>query len=62
VTVGTVASGRTGLGRISLGEGTVGIIGAILPPPIEKNDHYFGLADYGVTVAGGQIFNNMLAA
>jgi Zinc carboxypeptidase len=62
VTVGTVVSGRTGLGHISLGEGTVGIIGAVLPPPTEKNEHLFGLADYGVTVAGGQILNNMLAA
>lgn len=61
-TVGTVANGRTGLGQIALGEGTVGIIGALLPPATEKNDHYYGLADYGVTVAGGQILNNMLAA
>lgn len=62
ISVGTVASGKTGLGRIALGQGTVGIIGALLPPATEKNDHYFGLADYGVSVTGGQILNNMLAA
>lgn len=51
---------RVGLGRIELGKGTVGILGALLPNPTEKFDHFFGLADYAVTVAGGQIFNNML--
>ncbi|MGH2710613.1 MAG: M14 family zinc carboxypeptidase [Actinomycetota bacterium] len=62
ISVGTVASGRTALGRISLGEGQVGILGALLPPPTEKNAHHYGLADYGVTVTGGQILNNMLVA
>jgi hypothetical protein len=60
VSVGTVASGRTGLGRISYGNGRVAILGALLPPPTEKNEHLYGLADYGVTVTGGQILNNML--
>jgi hypothetical protein len=60
--VGTVTSGRTGLGRMTLGQGTVGIFGAILPPPTEQNEHLYGLADYGVTVTGGQILNNMLEA
>ena len=41
---------------------TVGIIGALLPPATEKFDHFFGLADYAVSVAGGQILNNMMAA
>ena len=58
--VGTVTSGRTGLGRMTFGQGTVGIFGAILPPPTEQNEHLYGLADYGVTVTGGQILNNML--
>jgi hypothetical protein len=52
---------RIGLGRIEVGEGTVGILGALLPPATEKLDHLFGLADYAVTVAGGQILNNMIA-
>ncbi len=52
---------RIGLGRLKLGKGTVGIIGALLPKQTEKYDHFYGLADYGVTVAGGQILNNMVA-
>jgi len=50
-----------GLGRIPLGRGTIGFIGALLPQPTEKFDHFFGLADYAVTVAGGQILNSMIA-
>ncbi|MEA2434685.1 MAG: hypothetical protein QOG54_2142 [Actinomycetota bacterium] len=50
-----------GLGRVKYGDGTIGFISALLPPPTEKFDHFFGLADYAVTVAGGQIFNNMIA-
>jgi hypothetical protein len=50
-----------GLGRVKLGRGTVGIFGAILPDPTEKYDHFYGLADYAVSVAGGQILNNMIA-
>ncbi|MFN2587697.1 MAG: M14 family zinc carboxypeptidase [Actinomycetota bacterium] len=49
------------LGRVKLGRGTVGIFGAILPDPTERYDHLYGLADYAVTVAGGQILNNMIA-
>ena len=61
-TVATIGgSGRVGLGRAPLGAGTVGIVGALLPPQSEQFDHYFGLADYAVTVAGGQILDNMLA-
>jgi hypothetical protein len=52
---------RVGLGRTKVGKGTIGIIGALLPMPTEEYDHFFGLADYAVTVAGGQILNNMLA-
>lgn len=51
---------RIGLGRMSFGDGTIGIIGALLPTPTEEFDHYYGLADYGVTVAGGHILNRML--
>lgn len=59
--VATMGSGRTALGRIQLGAGTIGIFGAILPQPTEEFDHYYGLADYGVTVAAGHILNRMLA-
>ncbi|HEX2196978.1 MAG TPA: M14 family zinc carboxypeptidase [Actinomycetota bacterium] len=50
-----------GLGRVRVGKGTVGIFGAILPNPTERYDHFYGLADYAVSVAGGQILNNMIA-
>jgi hypothetical protein len=51
---------RIGLGRIEKGRGTIGIIGALLPKQTEKFDHLYGLADYAVTVTGGQILYNML--
>lgn len=49
-----------GLGRFRLGRGRIGFIGALLPQPTERYDHFYGLADYGVTVAGGMILNNMI--
>ncbi len=52
---------RVALGRMKLGKGTIGIIGALLPKQTEKFDHIYGIADYAVTVAGGQILNNMIA-
>lgn len=51
---------RIGLGRARLGRGTVGIIGALLPQPTERFDHLYGLAGYALTVAGGQVLNNMI--
>lgn len=50
----------TTLGRIPVGEGTIGVFGAVLPPAQESLHHFYGLVDYGVTVAGGQILNNMI--
>lgn len=49
-----------GLGRLKLGEGTIGIIAALLPQPTEHYDHFYGLAGYAVAVAGGQILDNMV--
>ena len=49
-----------GLGRVRMGRGTIGIIGALLPQPTEKYDHLYGLAGYALSVAGGQVFNNMM--
>ncbi|MDQ4064698.1 MAG: M14 family metallopeptidase, partial [Actinomycetota bacterium] len=51
---------RVGVGRIKLGKGTIGIFGAVLPQPTERYDHLYGLADYAVSVAGGQILHNMM--
>jgi hypothetical protein len=52
---------EVGLGRVKMGRGTIGIIGALLPQPTEKYDHLYGLADYALSVAGGQVLNNMIA-
>jgi Zinc carboxypeptidase len=52
---------RVGLGRVKMGKGTIAIFAAVLPDPTEKNDHYYGLANYGVSVAGGQILNNAIS-
>ena len=51
---------RVGLGRLKVGKGIIAIYGAVLPKQTEKHDHFYGLADYGVTVAGGQILNNVI--
>lgn len=51
---------QVGLGRIKVGKGTIAIYGAVLPQQTEKHDHFYGIADYGVTVAGGQILNNVI--
>jgi hypothetical protein len=53
---------QVGLGHMRRGKGTIGILGAILPSATEKYDHLYGLADYAISVAGGQILNNMMAA
>lgn len=52
---------KVGLGRIELGKGTLGLFGALLPRATEKFDHIYGLANYAVTIAGGQILNNMIS-
>ena len=51
---------QVALGRVDHGKGTIGILGAILPTATEKYPHLYGLADYAVTVAGGQILHNMI--
>lgn len=51
---------EVGLGRVRMGRGTIGIIGALLPQPTEKYDHLYGLAGYAVTIAGGQVLENMI--
>jgi hypothetical protein len=52
----------TTLGTIGHGDGIVSILGALLPRATEEFDHFYGLADYGVTVTGGHILNQMIAA
>ena len=64
VTVGTVSDSEgafTALGSLPYGKGQVAIFGAVLPTPTEENDHVEGLVDYGVTIAGGQVFHAILS-
>jgi zinc carboxypeptidase len=51
---------QVGIGRVPVGKGSIGIFGAILPTATEKYDHLYGLADYAITVAGGQILDHMI--
>jgi putative cell wall-binding protein len=48
------------LGELSYGDGAIRIIGSVLPMPTEQFDHAFGLASYGVTYSGYQVFDNAL--
>ena len=64
-TVGTVGT-STVLGDLPRGKGKITIFGAILPQPVEslasiETPHPEGLADYAVTIAGGQVLHNVLA-
>lgn len=62
-TVGTVTAGGstfTALGELPVGEGSIAIFGAILPTQTEANPHVYGLADYALTVAGGQVLHRIL--
>jgi hypothetical protein len=65
-TVGQTTNGRTAYGELTLGQGRVRIIGAVLPMPTESclgsatNCHPFGLADYAVTYSGYQVLKNAL--
>jgi hypothetical protein len=45
---------------VELGRGTVGFLAGLLPQPTEEFDHFYGLANYAVSVAGGQLLNNMI--
>jgi hypothetical protein len=46
------------LGELELGDGVVRIIGALLPEPTQDNFHPYGLASYGLTYTGYQLFEN----
>lgn len=50
----------TSLGHLPVGAGSVAIFGAVLPTQLESEPHLYGLADYAVTVTGGQVLHTML--
>jgi len=43
------------VGTLKLGKGRVVVLGAILPQPTERFDHWFGLNPYTVSVPGQQL-------
>ena len=60
--VGTVDDNSlVNLGLVRKGKGSIAIFGAILPRQTTANRHDYGLVDYGVTVAGGQVFHSILS-
>ena len=69
-TVATI-EGKTALGSAPLGKGRVTVFGALLPQAIEQlvledgttteTPHPYGLADYAVTITGGQVLDNVLS-
>ena len=68
-TVATI-EGKTALGSAPLGKGRVTVFGALLPQAIERlvtedgtvreTPHPHGLADFAVTITGGQVLDNVL--
>ncbi|HEV2906904.1 MAG TPA: hypothetical protein VGZ50_06285, partial [Actinomycetota bacterium] len=59
-TVGQTNNGRTVLGELSLGCGRVRIAGSLLPMPVERYYHPFGLSNYALTYSGWQVFKNLV--
>lgn len=51
----------TSVGEVALGKGKVRIVGGALPVPTEKNDHRFGLRNYGLTYSGLFLMENAIA-
>ena len=60
VTAGTTTGDQVTLGDLKVGKGIVRVIGALLPMPTEDYFHPEGLADYSVTYAGFQVFQNAI--
>jgi hypothetical protein len=59
-TAGTTTAEKVTLGELRLGQGTIRIIGPIVPMPSEQYYHPFGLANYAVTYTGYQVLQNSL--
>jgi hypothetical protein len=51
---------RTALGEIKLGQGTIRIVGALLPQPSNQYDHPLGVEPYSVTYTGYIVFCNLV--
>jgi hypothetical protein len=63
-TVATVGEGQqafTALGELPRGSGRISIFGAVLPTADVESDPEDGLADYAVSIAGGQVLHSILS-
>jgi zinc carboxypeptidase len=56
--VGVTTVKQVSLGEMPLGKGRIRFIGALIPTPTDRFFHPYGLADYAVTYAGYQLFQN----
>ena len=50
----------TSVGELKLGKGRIRIVGGALPMPTEKEDHRFGLRNYGLTYSGLYVMENAI--
>ena len=50
----------TSVGELKLGKGRIRIVGGALPMPTEKQDHRFGLRNYGLTYSGLYVMENAI--
>ncbi|MDX1612435.1 MAG: hypothetical protein R3185_08695, partial [Candidatus Thermoplasmatota archaeon] len=60
VTIGTLGPERANFGEISMGDGKIVALGALLPDPTEANYHPYGLDSYATTYTGNQLVRNTL--
>lgn len=59
-TAGTHSDGFAIHGELPVGDGRIGILGALLPDPTEEFYHPFGLQNYAVTYTGYTLLHNHL--
>jgi hypothetical protein len=61
-TVAGTTGGEVVVGTLTLGDGTIQVIGSLLPPANQGNLHPFGMLDYAATYFGHLVMTNALRA
>jgi hypothetical protein len=61
-TVAGTVGGDVVVGTLELGDGTVQVVGSLLPPANQGNLHPFGMLDYAATYFGHLVMTNALRA